>query len=80
MTLAIALFGIGAAYVDRYQDSPALAAHIVDNTLPGEQPAIASFRYFRPSFVFYTDQPVAKLESPADVQAFFASDPDCAIC
>ncbi len=75
VTLSITLFGIGAPYVDRYQDSPALAAHIVDNALPHEQSAIASFRYFRPSFVFYTDQSVAKLESPAAVAAFFASDP-----
>lgn len=75
VTLAIALFGVGAPYVDRYQDSPALAAHIVDHKLPGQEPSIASFRYFRPSFVFYTDQPVAKLESPAAVQSFFADDP-----
>ena len=75
VTLSIALFGIGAPYVDRYQDSPALAAHIVDNTPSGEQAAIASFRYFRPSFVFYTDQRVAKLESPAAIEAFFATDP-----
>jgi 4-amino-4-deoxy-L-arabinose transferase-like glycosyltransferase len=75
VTLAIALFGLGAAYVDRYQDSPALAAHIVDHKQPGRAPSIASFRYFRPSFVFYTDQPVAKLESPDAVRTFFDNDP-----
>ena len=36
---------------------------------------MATFRYFRPSMVFYGHQPVAKLPEPADVAQFFASHP-----
>jgi 4-amino-4-deoxy-L-arabinose transferase-like glycosyltransferase len=73
VALPIALFGFGAAYVDRYQDSPPLARRIADATSPGHEPAIGSFRYFRPSFVFYTDRQVQKLDSADAVHSFFAA-------
>ena len=73
-----ALFGFGSARVDRYQDTPWLAATIATATPPGEQPAIGSFRCFRPSYVFYTGAAIGEFESAAEVEAFFAAHPDAA--
>jgi 4-amino-4-deoxy-L-arabinose transferase-like glycosyltransferase len=73
IALAVVMFGYGAARVDRYQISPALAQAIADATPAGELPAIGSFHFFRPSFVFYTEQPVAELHGPEEVTAFFAA-------
>ena len=70
--------GLCAAHVDRYQDSPWVADGIAMHTPSGEQAAIGSFNYFRPSFVFYTGRPVAEFESTDDVQSFFASHPGTA--
>jgi hypothetical protein len=78
VVLGVATFGFGAAYVDRYQTSPPLARAIADATPPGEQPAVGSYHYFRPSFVFYTDQTVAQFRSPDDVRAFFERHPTTA--
>ncbi len=78
VSLAVVMFGYGAARVDRHQISPALAQAIADATPQGEQPAIGSFHFFRPSFVFYTEQPVAELHGPEEVTAFFAAHPGSA--
>ncbi|MGD9724595.1 MAG: ArnT family glycosyltransferase [Pirellulales bacterium] len=78
LALVATVFGFGAARVDRYQNSHALADAIAAATRPGERPAIASFHFFRPSFVFYTDRPIDQLKSPEDVTAFFAAHPDAA--
>jgi len=75
MLLVLAIFGFGASYVDRYQVSPALAEAIAEATPTGKQPAIASYRFFRPSFVFYTDRPVDEFRDPEQVTAFFAAHP-----
>jgi 4-amino-4-deoxy-L-arabinose transferase-like glycosyltransferase len=74
--LPIALFALGAAYVDRYQDTPPLAERIARETPPGRQAAVGSFHFFRPSFVFYSDCPVAKFETVESVDRFFADHPD----
>jgi 4-amino-4-deoxy-L-arabinose transferase-like glycosyltransferase len=76
--LAVAMFGYGAAHVDQYQISPPLAAAIAEATPTGEQPAIASYRFFRPSFVFYTDHTIDELHGPDEVTAFFAAHPETA--
>jgi hypothetical protein len=76
--LAVVMFGYGAARVDRYQISPPLAQAIAEATPQGQQPAIGSFHFFRPSFVFYTEHPVAELQGPEEVTAFFAAHPDSA--
>lgn len=78
VVLAVVMFGYGAARVDRYQISPPLAQAIADATPSGEQPAIGSFHFFRPSFVFYTEHPVAELHGPEEVTAFFVAHPDSA--
>ena len=36
----------------------------------GEEPCIASFGYFRPSVVFYTDHRIREIESREEAQAF----------
>jgi 4-amino-4-deoxy-L-arabinose transferase-like glycosyltransferase len=71
VVLAITLFGYGAARVDRYQMTPALAESIAAHTPAGHEPAIASFHFFRPSFVFYTDQPIPQFRTAEQVRAFF---------
>jgi 4-amino-4-deoxy-L-arabinose transferase-like glycosyltransferase len=73
--LSLALFGWGAAYVAGYRDTPQFARSITALTLPGEQPAVGSFHYFRPSFVFYTGQAVSQLSEADDVTQFFSSHP-----
>ena len=78
VTFIVAVLGFGAAHVDRYQDSPWVAGGIATHTPSGEQAAIGSFNYFRPSFVFYTGQSVAEFDSTDDVQSFFAAHPGTA--
>jgi 4-amino-4-deoxy-L-arabinose transferase-like glycosyltransferase len=73
VVLAVAMFGWGASYVARYRDTPHFAHSISASTLPGEEPAVGSFHYFRPSFVFYTGRPVAQLGAADDVATFFNS-------
>jgi len=70
--LSLALFALGAVHIDRYQDSPRFANLIAEQTPEGQRPTIGSFRYFRPSFVFYTDSPISEIESADAVQQFFA--------
>ena len=76
--LALALFAFGAVHIDRYQDSPRFARLIVEQTPKGQLPTIGSFRYFRPSFIFYTDSPISEIESAEDVEQFFAGHPNSA--
>jgi 4-amino-4-deoxy-L-arabinose transferase-like glycosyltransferase len=67
------LFGFSVGQFDRFQSSPAFIAAIDSNT--AGEPHVASFRYFRPSMVFYGHQTVGKLPEPADVGQFFADHP-----
>jgi 4-amino-4-deoxy-L-arabinose transferase-like glycosyltransferase len=71
----VLLLGFAAGHVDPLQDSPRLAADIARLTPAGARAAIASFHHFRPSLVFYAAQPIAKFESPGEVQKFFAEHP-----
>jgi 4-amino-4-deoxy-L-arabinose transferase-like glycosyltransferase len=75
VALPIAVLGFAAVYVDRYQESPAFAARITAGTPQGAQPAVGSFRHFRPSYVYYTDEVVEKFVTPEEVQGFFAAHP-----
>jgi 4-amino-4-deoxy-L-arabinose transferase-like glycosyltransferase len=75
VVLGVVTFGFGAAYVDRYQTSAPIARAIAEATPRGERPAIGSYHYFRPSFVFYTGQRVAQFASPEAVGAFFEQHP-----
>jgi hypothetical protein len=70
--LSLALFSFGAFRVDRFQASAEFGQQIAAHTPPGEQPAIASFNYFRPSLVFYADHEIAEFSAPDDVPSFFA--------
>ena len=66
-------FGVTLPRADRYQNSQSFV-DTIDQLSDG--PAnVASFRYFRPSMVFYGHQPVTKLPEPEDVGAFFDSHP-----
>lgn len=65
----VALFGFVLVRVDRYQASSQLDFVLRHS----EEPALASFFYFRPSFVFYSKQPVTKLTSAEMIQQFFAA-------
>ncbi|HTM54786.1 MAG TPA: glycosyltransferase family 39 protein [Pirellulales bacterium] len=73
--LCLALFAGGAAYVDRFQDTPALGEQLA-YAVPGSPSApLASYRFFRPSLVFYSGRYVEKLSAPEDVAQFFDSHP-----
>jgi len=73
VAFCIWLFGFSVGQFDRFQTSGEFIAAI-DNQATGE-PHVATFRYFRPSMVFYGHHPVGKLEAAGDVAAFFASHP-----
>ncbi len=78
MALCLAMFGFGAARVDRHQMSSPLAAAIAAATPAGQEPSIGSFHYFRPSFVFYAGREIEQLRRPDEVQAFFLAHPGSA--
>jgi len=78
VALPVAVLGFAAVYVDRYQESPAFAERIAAGTPEGADAAVTSFRHFRPSYVYYTDEVVTKVNSLEEVNAFFASHPEAA--
>ncbi len=70
---ALWVFGVTVPQADRFQNSQAFV-EMIDELSAG--PArVASFRYFRPSMVFYGHQPVTKLRAAEDVAAFFGEHP-----
>lgn len=72
--MTVILFGFVVVRIDRYQASAQL-----DRVLRHrDSPALASFFYFRPSFVFYSKQPFTKLTSPDSVREFFKAHPGTA--
>ena len=76
--LMLGVFAVGAAYVDQFRDTTRFA-QLVAGESTAEPPAnVASYRYFRPSFVFYTGQSVEQIESADDVGRFFKVHPDMA--
>ena len=72
VVLWITVFGFVAVYVDGYQESPAFARRIAEESAGG-QAAVAAFRHFRPSYVFYTERVVEHYKTPQEVHAFFAA-------
>jgi hypothetical protein len=78
VALTLGLLAFGAVRVDRFQQSARFARLIAGSTPRGQQPTIASFDYFRPSLVFYTDRTIEQLETPEEVQSFFAAHPGTA--
>lgn len=77
LAMWIVAFGFLAPIVDEYQDGPAFAATIGANGASART-AVRSFHHFRPSYVYYTNTVVEKIDAPQDVQAFFASHPEAA--
>ena len=67
------LFGLTVPRADRFQNSEAFVDTI--DQLSDGPASVASFRYFRPSMVFYGRQPVTKLREPEDAGAFFSEHP-----
>jgi 4-amino-4-deoxy-L-arabinose transferase-like glycosyltransferase len=78
VALMLGVFAVGAAYVDRYRDTPHFAEIVTRQADAQREVNVASYHYFRPSFVFYTGRSVAQAESPDDVRRFFASHPEAA--
>ncbi|MBN2022181.1 MAG: glycosyltransferase family 39 protein [Pirellulales bacterium] len=64
----VATFGVAVLRVDRHQTSPVLAAHMREAN-PGRL-ELASFRFFRQSFVYYSGEPVAELDSVEEIEKF----------
>lgn len=73
MVLWIAVFGFAAQWVDVYQESPAFAERIAAETPRGEDAVVGAFHHFRPSYVFYTDRSVERIETPGQASEFFAT-------
>lgn len=71
--LSIAVLSVGAVWVDRYQDSYQLAGIVQAHKSAGETVSLGSYRYFRPSMVFYNEQPIAQFGEAAEIGEFFAS-------
>ncbi|MBN1910653.1 MAG: glycosyltransferase family 39 protein [Pirellulales bacterium] len=63
-----AMFGFAVLRIDRHHISPTLAAELHEAS-PGEL-ELASYGYFRESFVYYTGSPVAKLQDTKGIQTF----------
>jgi len=78
LAFSLLLFAFGAAYVDRYQDSARFAELIRSHTPAGQQALVGSYRYFRPSFVFYTQQSIEEFPDVERVQSFFATPAEAA--
>jgi len=72
LAMWVVTFGFLAPIVDKYQDGPAFAATIAASG-PADRATVRCFHHFRPSYVYYTDTVVEKLNSPQDVGALFAS-------
>ncbi len=67
------MFAITVPQADRFQNSQAFIA-VIERLSQG--PAnVSSFRYFRPSMVFYGHQPVSKLWNEQEVADFFDQHP-----
>lgn len=67
--LALAVFGLGTARVDRYQTSEELMAFARQSR--EEVRAIAAFGALEPSWVFYGKQQIVECDSVPSIRAFF---------
>jgi len=72
------VLGLGAARVDDYQYTVPLAARIRAESA-GDQSPIISYRYMRPSLIFYARQPIVEVGALRDVADFFAHSPGSAL-
>ena len=72
--LAFVIVGIAPSRIIRYQDSPQFIAD-AKRFAGGEDFIIGTYRYFRPSVVFYAGKRVAVLQSSLEVADFLASHP-----
>jgi hypothetical protein len=61
-------FGVGVLGVDRHQNAPRLAAEL--RRAEAGPLELASFRFFRESFVYYTGARVARIHEEKDLDAF----------
>jgi 4-amino-4-deoxy-L-arabinose transferase-like glycosyltransferase len=64
------VLGLGAGRVDDFQYTVPLAARIRAE-LERDQPPIISFRYMRPSLVFYSRHAISEVDTARDVVDFF---------
>ncbi len=71
----VALLGLAAVRVDRFQTTPPLAARLRSVSDAAGEVVLGSYEYFRPSLVFYTEQPIAEFNQPADIRDFFVQHP-----
>jgi 4-amino-4-deoxy-L-arabinose transferase-like glycosyltransferase len=74
LAMWVTVFGMLAPVVDEYQDGPAFAATIATQGT-GDDAVVRSFHHFRPSYVYYTNTVVEKIDAPEQVQLFFNSHP-----
>jgi hypothetical protein len=74
LAMWVTVFGMLAPVVDEYQDGPAFAATIAAQGT-GDDAVVRSFHHFRPSYVYYTNTVVEKIDAPEQVQLFFNSHP-----
>jgi len=70
----LALFAWAGPQVDRYQTSPQIARWVRDHAGTG-QPQLRTFGYFDESLVYYTQQPVKRLDNREQVSEFFKGEP-----
>lgn len=71
---SLALFAWAGPRVDRHQTSASFA-QIIQQASAGSSPAIRAFGYYRPSLVYYAQQPVRQVFAPEDVGKFFREHP-----
>jgi hypothetical protein len=62
------IFGFAVLRVDRHQIAPPLAAEIHKDG--GDTAELASYRFFRESFVYYSGKPVARCHAIDDLREF----------
>ena len=62
------IFGFAVLMVDRHQSSPPLIAQIESDSV--EPPEIASYGFFRPSFVYYAGRPVTYCQNTQTLHRF----------
>lgn len=73
--LATTIVGIAPAYVSKYQDGPYFGRMAL-NAGSDRQPELATFDYFAPTLVFYSEAPVARLRSSQEIPQFFGDHPE----
>lgn len=70
----IGLFGFAAVVVDRHQTSDQIA-DAIRRTAGTDNPPIATFNYFRPGLIFYTNDVIQQHQSVETLDEFFRTHP-----